>query len=175
MKKLLMTAAILAVGATAYANISTPVNVSLDVITTSNIVLMDGSTQLTQIDLAHPQMLLASAKTANTSSVVSKTFTVQTGDGSEIQFNGTNGATVSYELAGVGTNGKLTLRNGSGEDLASTLALSRTADQVQAGAAAPANTITSTIAPDDLNAISDATGTGTYTGAATLNVTLAAL
>lgn len=174
MKKLLMTAAILAVGAVAYAadpsGVSAPVNVSLDVITTSNIVLMDGATQLSQIDLAHPQIMLTAAQGTNTSSVVSKTFTAKTGDDSEIQVAGATGATVSYELAGI-TAGALELTNGV-ETLDSTLALARTEDKVTAGAAAPANTITSTIAPNALNGL---TATGTYTGNATLNVTLAAL
>ena len=170
MKKLLMTVAILAAGATAYGNVSAPVNVSLDVITTSNLVLMDGATQLTQVDLAHPQILLTSAQGTTTSSVVSKTFTAQTGDNSPIKFNGTNGATVTYELNGV-TGGALELTNGV-ETLDSTLALARTVDKVTTGSAAPANTITSTIAPNALNGL---TAEGTYTGNATLNVTLSAL
>ena len=170
MKKLLMTVAILAAGATAYGNVSAPVNVSLDVITTSNLVLMDGATQLTQVDLAHPQILLTSAKGTTTSSVVSKTFTAQTGDNSPIQFTGANGATVTYELNGV-TGGALELTNGV-ETLDSTLALARTEDKVTTGSAAPANTITSTIAPNALNGL---IAEGTYTGNATLNVTLSAL
>ena len=65
MKKLLMAVTILATGAVAYAaapSVSTPVSVSLDVVTTSNVVLMDGAVQLTQIDLAHPQIMLTAAQ-----------------------------------------------------------------------------------------------------------------
>lgn len=170
MKKILMTVAILTVGAVAYANVSAPVNVSLDVITTSNLVLMDGATQLTQIDLAHPQILLSAAGTTTTSSVVSKTFTAQTGDGSDIMVTGNNKATVDYALNGTGTAGLLPLTNGT-QTLDSTLALARTSDDiVGAGiAAATANAITSTIAPNALNGL---TATGTYAGNATLNVTV---
>lgn len=168
MKKLMM-AAILVVGASAYANVSAPVNVSLDVITTSSLVLMDGATQLTQIDLAHPQMLLSAAAGTTTSSTVSKTFTAQTGDGSDIAVAAT-GATITYELNGVTAAGALNLSSGV-NNLPSTLTIARGQDTIGGTSigAAPANTITSTIAPNDLNAIKAA---GTYTGNATLNVTV---
>lgn len=173
MKKLLMAVTILATGAVAYAaapSVSTPVSVSLDVVTTSNVVLMDGAVQLTQIDLAHPQIMLTAAQTASTSSVVAKTFTAKTGDDSEMKFEGAPGAVISYDLAGI-TDGALELTNGV-DKLESILALSRTTDRVESGSSAPANTITSTISPSSLNALAN---TGTYTGTATLNVTLAAL
>lgn len=173
MKKLLMAVAVLAVGATAYGNVSAPVNVSLDVITTSNLVLMDGATQLTQIDLAHPQILMSAAAGTTRSSVVSKTFTAQTGDGSDIMAAGGNRATIAYDLAGTGSAGELVLTNGA-QSLNSTLALARSSDEITGAgvSAATSNAITSTIAPAELNAI---THTGTYAGNATLNVTVTQL
>lgn len=172
MKKLMMAAVILAAGTMANANVSAPVNVSLDVITTSSLVLMDGATQLTQIDLAHPQMLLTAAATTTTSSVASKTFTAQTGDGKDIVDAGGTSATITYALNGTeDAAGKLTLTNGQ-ENLVSTLALARTEDSIGGTGigAAPSNAVTSTISPNDLNGL---TATGTYTGNATLNVTIA--
>lgn len=169
MKKILMTAALLAVGATAFGA-SAPVSVSLDVVQTSQLVLMDGTTQLTQIDLKHPQILLSTAKGTTSSSVVSKTFTAQTGDGTPIQVSGANAAKITYTLEGVGTAGELKLMSGTSE-LASTLSLARAEDALTGGATSgSANTITSTIAPNALNGL---TVTGTYTGAATLKVVAA--
>ena len=87
-----------------------------------------------------------------------------------MEFEGAPGAVISYDLAGI-TDGALELTNGV-DKLESTLALSRTTDRVESGSSAPANTITSTISPSSLNALAN---TGTYTGTATLNVTLAAV
>lgn len=172
MKKLLMTVAILATGATAFGNVSAPVSVSLDVVTTSNLVLMEGANQLNQIDLTHKQIIMTVAQGTTAPSTASKTFTAQTGDDSAIKFNGQEGATITYSFAGTGANGKLELTNGK-ETLDSTLALSSTEHKVAAGStSASANTITSTIAPMALNGILTE---GTYTGAATLNVILAVL
>ena len=171
MKKLLMTVAILATGATAFGNVSTPVSVSLDVVTTSNLVLMEGAAQLNQIDLVHKQILLTVAKGTSSPSTVAKTFTAQTGDNSPIKFGGTEGATITYAFAGTGANGLLALTNGT-DSLDSTLTLSTVEHKVTAGSTAAANTITSTIAPLALNGL---TTEGTYTGSATLNVTIAAL
>lgn len=175
MKKMLMAAAILAVGAVAYGNVSAPVNVSLDVITTSNLVLMDGATQLTQIDLEHPQILLSSVKGITSPSVVSKTFKAQTGDNSIIQVGGVEGGKIDYVINGVGAAGELVLSSGqniSGKKttINSTLTLSRDSDIIVAKeTGAVPNIITSTIPSSELNALEV---TGTYTGAAALNVIL---
>lgn len=182
MKKLLMTAALLAVGATAFANngqggpakvpvtASAPVTVSLDVVETSQLVIMDNGTQLTQIDLKHPQILLASAKNTNTPSVVIQNFKVQTGDGSDIKISSANPTTIEYKLDGVATGNALTLVSPSGT-LASTLKLSLDSEAITGGAAikeGQQNAITSTIAPNALNGLQAA---GTYTASATLRVT----
>lgn len=168
MKKILMTAALLAVGATAFGA-SAPVAVSLDVVQTSQLVIMDGTTQLTQINLKHPQILLSAAKTTGTTSVASQTFTAQTGDGSTIQVSGADATSITYTLEGVGTAGELKLMSGANE-LGSTLSLARTTETIASASSGTANTITSTIAPTALNALTTA---GTYTGTATLKVVAA--
>lgn len=166
MKKLLMTAALLVVGATAFGA-TAPVSVSLDVVQTSQLVLMDGTTQLTQIDLKHPQILLSTAKGTSTSSVASKTFTAQTGDGSAILVSGAAGTKIEYTLEGVAATGVLNLVSGT-NTLESTLSLAKSEEAITgASTSGTANTITSTIAPAALNAL---TAPGTYTGAATLKV-----
>lgn len=166
MKKLLMTAALLAVGATAFGA-TAPVTVSLDVVETSQLVIMDGGKQLTQIDLKHPQILLSTATKATAPSVAVQNFTAQTGDGSNIQVGGKNPSSIDYILEGVGTAGELNLASGT-NTLASTLSLAKTSDAFTgATSSGTANAITSTIAPDDLNKIAAA---GTYTGTATLKV-----
>lgn len=166
MKKILMTAALLVVGATAFGA-TAPVSVSLDVVETSQLVIMDNGQQLTQIDLKHPQILLTSAKTTSSPSVVFQTFTAQTGDGSIIKVGGNDAANIDYTLEGVGGNGELSLVSGSGT-LPSTLSLARTTETITPGVSSgTANTITSTIAPNELNKL---TAAGTYTGAATLKV-----
>lgn len=176
MKKLLMLSALLMVGVTSFANggssqakqaITTPVNVSIDVIQTSQLVLMDGGNQLTSIELKHPQILLSSAKSASTSSVVSKNFKVQTGDGNPIKVNSTDATQMNYTLDGV-TNNVLKLMNGS-KELSSTLSLGRDSETLASASSGLENTITSTIEPKDLNALET---TGTYSGTATLKVTV---
>lgn len=173
MKKLLMIAAIVAAGTAAYANTSAPVSVSLEVTKTSNLVLMDGATQLTQIDLQHSPLLLAGLEGTKTNSVASKTFTVQTGDNTTAIGGGTNGATITYTLEGVGAKGALSLSNGS-TILASTLTLTKATEVVGANSVTgTANTITSTISAADLQSLANeiTTQEGTYTGSATLKVT----
>lgn len=167
MKKLLMTAALLVVGATAFGA-TAPVNVSLSVVETSQLVIMDGSQQLNQIDLAHPEILLSSAKSQTSPSIIKKNFRVQTGDGTTpIKVAGADGKALEYTLEGVGTGNELVLTNGT-ETLNSTLALVRTTETLTAGAVGGMeNTITSTIAPNALNGLTVA---GTYTGTATLKV-----
>lgn len=175
MKKLLMLSALLVLGANSFATVvtppatttmNTPVNVSLDVVQTSQLVLMDGSNQLTQIELKHPQILLSSAKTTTTPSVVSQNFQVKTGDGSNIQVEGTDATKIDYSLEGV-TNNTLVLKSGANE-LSSTLSLATVTEGFSAGVTEGlANKITSTIAPLDLNGL---IATGTYSGIATLKV-----
>lgn len=164
MKKILMTAALLAVGATAFG-VTAPVSVSLDVVETSQLVIMDNGQQLTQIDLKHPQILLSSAKTTSTSSVASQTFTAQTGDGTNIKVSSADATGIDYTLEGI-TGGVLNLTNGT-DTLPSTLSLAKTTETIASASSGTANTITSTIAPNELNKL---TATGTYTGAATLKV-----
>lgn len=165
MKKILMTAALLAVGATAFGA-SAPVNVSLSVVETSQLVIMDQGKQLTQIDLTHPQILLSSAKIANSPSVVKQNFKAQTGDGNPIKVSGTDANAIDYTLEGVNA-GVLALTNGT-ETINSTLSLVRTTENLTGSAVeGMENTITSTIAPTALNGL---TATGTYTGTATLKV-----
>lgn len=177
MKKLLMLSALLVVGVTSFAEeaspqakstMTTPVNVSIDVVQTSQLVLMDGSKQLTSIELKHPQILLSSAKTTNTPSVVRQNFKVQTGDGSPIKVNSKDATTLGYTLEGIEDN-TLTLKSGT-NTLASTLSLANTTDTITGGVAEGfENTITSTIDPKELNKL---TTEGTYSGAATLKVTV---
>ena len=167
MKKLLMTAALLAVGATAFGA-TAPVNVSLSVVETSQLVIMDQGKQLTQIDLTHPQILLSSAKVANTSSIVSQNFKVQTGDGSTIKVENKDATSLDYTLEGVPVaTGVLTLVGANGEKLSSTLKLAVDTETFTSASEGLQNAITSTILPNDLNNIKAA---GTYTGTATLKV-----
>lgn len=177
MKKLLMIAAIVAAGTAAYANTTVPVSVSLDVTKTSNLVLMEGSTLLTQIDLKHNPVLLAGLSGTGANSVATKTFTVQSGDSSvTIGGDPTKGAKITYALEGIDTNGVLNLSNGA-TTLASTLTLTKATEDVDASAiAGTANTITSTISAAALQSLADVLTTieGTYTGSATLKVTAAA-
>lgn len=177
MKKLLMIAAVVAAGATAYANTSVPVSVSLDVTKTSNLVLMDGSTLLTQIDLKHNPVLLSGLTGTASNSVATKTFTAQSGD-STITIGGevSKGATISYSLEGTGASGALPLSNGE-TTLDSRLTLAKSTEDVAAGSTAgTANTITSTISASDLQALANVSTKkeGTYTGSATLKVTAVA-
>lgn len=178
MKKLLMLSALLVLGANSFATgsapstppatttMNTPVNVSLDVVQTSQLVLMDGSNQLTQIELKHPQILLSSAKTTTTPSVVSQNFQVKTGDASIIKVNSANATTIDYSLEGVTAN-TLVLKSGV-NSLNSTLSLDTITEGFTAGVTEGlVNKITSTINPTDLNAL---TATGTYSGTATLKV-----
>lgn len=170
MKKLLMTAALLVVGATAFGA-SAPVSVSLDVVKTSQLVIMDNGQQLNQINLSHPQILLSAAAKATQPSVATQNFTAQTGDGNKIQVNSTDATSIQYTLEGVGTGGALTLTNGPTNTLESILSLAKASDTLTTGASSgTANAITSTISPDALNAL---TKEGTYTGTATLKVTAA--
>lgn len=168
MKKILMTAALLAVGATAFGA-TAPVSVSLDVVQTSQLVIMDNGTQLNQIDLVHPQILLSAAAKATAPSVAKQNFTAQTGDGSNIQVNSSNANSIDYTLEGVGTAGELKLMSGTNE-LDSTLSLARATDTLATAGASSgtSNAITSTIAPNALNTLAAA---GTYTGTARLVVT----
>lgn len=170
MKKLLMTAALLVVGATTFASTaSSPVTVSLEVVETSQLVIMDNGTQLTQIDLKHPQILLSSAKTTSNPSVVSQNFKVQTGDGSDIKVSSADPTSIDYKLEGVATGNVLTLVSPSGT-LASTLKLSLDSESITGGGTVKEgqqNAITSTIAPNELNKL---TASGTYTASATLKV-----
>lgn len=167
MKKLLMTAALLVVGATAFGA-TAPVNVSLSVVETSQLVIMDQGQQLTQIDLTHPQILLSSAKIANTPSIVSQNFKVQTGDGSTIKVSNADATSLDYTLEGVPTaTGILTLVGANGTTLSSTLKLAVDNETFTSASEGLQNTITSTIAPSALNGL---TAAGTYTGAATLKV-----
>lgn len=168
MKKILMTAALLAVGATAFGA-TAPVSVSLDVVKTSQLVIMDGGQQLTQIDLKHPQILLSAAAKATAPSVATQNFTAQTGDGTNIKVSSNDATSIEYTLEGIATGGVLTLRSGTNE-LESTLSLARATDTIATGGASSgtANAITSTIAPDALNTIA---AEGTYTGTARLVVT----
>ncbi|MGL4510615.1 hypothetical protein [Cetobacterium sp.] len=175
MKKLLMIAAIVAAGTAAYANTTVPVAVSLEVTKTSNLVLMDGATQLTQIDLVHKPIILAGLTGVTTNSTTSKTFTAQTGDKTTAIGGGTNGATLAYELVGA-AGGSLALNNGT-NTLASTLTLDKTTEEIAAnGTQGTANTITSTILAADLQALGAKTSgvEGTYTGTAQLKVTATA-
>lgn len=175
MKKLLMLSALLVLGANSFATSSpakqkttmaTPINVSLDVVQTSQLVLMDGSKQLTSIELKHPQILLSSAKTTTTPSVVSQNFRVQTGDNTTIQVGGANATQIDYSLEGV-TNNTLVLKSGV-KELNSTLSLDTITEGFTAGVTEGlANKITSTIDPVALNGL---TTTGTYSGTATLKV-----
>lgn len=177
MKKLLMLSALLVVGVTSFAEsrssqaksaMTTPVNVSIDVVKTSQLVLMDGNKQLTSIELKHPQILLSSAKTTNTPSVVKQNFKAQTGDGSPIKVNSADATQLDYTLEGV-TGNTLTLKSGTNE-LVSTLSLANTTDTITGGVAEGfENTITSTIDPSALNGL---TAEGTYSGTATLKVTV---
>lgn len=169
MKKLLMTAALLVVGATAFGAASAPVSVSLNVVETSQLVLMDGGQQLGQIDLIHPQILLSTAKNTNTPSMVKQNFKVQTGDGSVIKVSGTDATTLTYTLDGVtqGT-GALTLVGANGSSLPSTLKLTVDSETISSASEGSQNAIVSTIAPNELNKL---TAAGTFTASATLKVT----
>lgn len=169
MKKVLMTAALLIVSATSFADITTPVNVSLDVVETSQLVLMDGSTQLSQIDLKHPQILLTSAKVTTNPSVVKQNFKVQSGDGQPMKVNGELVDELAYTLEGAGTNGSFELKTGTGEKLVSTLTLARDSESIGSTGAPDGlmNSVTSTIASTALNGLQKS---GTYAGMATLKV-----
>lgn len=170
MKKLLMTAALLVVGATAFGA-TAPVSVSLSVVETSQLVIMDGGNQLTQIDLTHPEILLSSAQKQSTPSVVHQNFRVQTGDGSDIKVSGNDPTNIDYTLEGVAAGtGVLQLTGASGRTLESTLTLALATEAISTGTSikeGSQNTITSTITSNALNAL---TGPGTYTGAARLKV-----
>lgn len=172
MKKVLMTAALLIVSATSFADITTPVNVSLDVVETSQLVLMDGSTQLSQIDLKHPQILLTSAKVATTPSVVRQNFKVQSGDGQIMKVGSKIVDELTYKLEGPATGGVLELKSGTNK-LSSMLSLARDSESIGSPGAPDGleNTITSTIAPTALNGL---TASGTYAGMATLKVVVTA-
>lgn len=174
MKKLLMIAAIVAAGTAAYGNTTVPVTVSLEVTKTSNLVLMDGSTPLTQIDLKHSPVLLSGLAGVASNSVSTKTFTAQSGDSSvTIGGDPTKGATITYTLEGVGTDSHLALSNGE-TTLDSTLTLAKETEEVAMGAiSGTANTITSTISASDLQGLAKLSTRleGTYTGSATLKVT----
>lgn len=179
MKKLLMVAAIVAAGTAAYGNTTVPVSVSLEVTKTSNLVLMDGGTQLTQIELKHNPILFSTLEGVSTNSIATKTFTAQTGD-KTTPIGGTTaagkGATITYTLDGVGASNSLQLTNGE-TTLASTLVLSSGTEDVGAGATTgTANTITSTIVSSALQALANVStkAEGTYSGAATLKVTAVA-
>lgn len=171
MKKILMTAALLAVGATAFGA-SAPVAVSLNVVETSQLVLMDNGQPLTQIDLVHPQILLSSAKAISTPSVVTKNFKAQTGDGSEIKLNGGTASKLKYSLIGgvdAGT-GALVLTSAGGGTLNSTLKLTNSEDALTGTESeGTQNSITSTIESKELNKL---TAAGTFVGNSTLKVTI---
>lgn len=173
MKKLLMTAALLVVGATAFGA-SAPVNVSLSVVQTSQLVIMDGGNQLNQIDLTHQEILLSSAKNATSPSVAKQNFIAQTGDNSPITVaNAQQGTTnsIEYTLEGVdSTTGELKLKGATAE-IKSTLTLSRASDSITSGTSTSGatNTITSTIPAIELNKL---TAAGTYAGTSKLIVTL---
>lgn len=168
MKKVLMTAALLIVSATSFADITTPVNVSLDVVETSQLVLMDGNTQLTQIDLKHPQILLTSAKVTTNPSVVRQNFKVQSGDGQIMKVDSKIVNELTYKLEGPASGGLLELKSGTNK-LSSMLSLARDSESIGTSGASDGleNTITSTIAPTALNGL---TASGTYAGMATLKV-----
>lgn len=169
MKKLLMTAALLVVGATAFGAASAPVSVSLNVVETSQLVLMDEGQPLTQIDLQHKQILLSSAKITNKPSIVTQNFKVQTGDGKVIKVSNADATTLAYTLEGVAAGtGALPLVGVNGATLPSTLKLTVTNENITSSSEGAQNAIVSTIAPNDLNAL---TGAGTFTASATLKVT----
>lgn len=170
MKKILMTAALLAVGATAFGA-SAPVSVSLNVVETSQLVLMDNGQPLTQIDLVHPQILLSSAKAISTPSVVTKNFKAQTGDGTPIKLTGGTPNKLKYALnGGVDASGVLTLASAGGVTLNSTLKLTNSEDALTGTESEGAqNSITSTIESNELNKL---TAAGTFVGNSTLKVTI---
>lgn len=178
MKKLLMVAAIVAAGTAAYGNTTVPVAVSLEVTKTSNLVLMDGSTQLTQIELKHNPILFSTLAGTTSNSVAKQTFTAQTGDKTTAigGSTATKGATITYTLEGIGASNSLPLTNGE-TNLASTLVLSSTTEEVGAGATAgTANTITSTILASALQGLANESTKieGNYSGTAQLKVTAVA-
>lgn len=167
MKKFLMAAAILAAGTAAYATTANaPINVSVDLVETSNLVIMDGATQLTQINLAHNQVLKGTAAGITSPSVATQNFTVMRGDGSAIT---AAAGSIEYSLAGVPNGGAFPLSNGT-DSLPSTLTLARATDTLAAAdAVTSVNTITSTIAAADLQSLSGKS-VGTYTNTSSLDI-----
>lgn len=174
MKKFLMAVSILAVGAVAHAyTASAPVSVSVDVTSTSNLVIMDGATQLSNINLVHKPIIFSSASGATESSIASQNFTIQRGDGTEMA--GTTNV-LEMTIAGTGTLGELILSNGK-ISLPSTLALASETETLASGAiVSTSNTLTSTITTAAINTLGSGStagdAVGTYVGAATLNVVL---